>query len=460
MERNAYQHLLNWLNDENRKPLIIYGQRQVGKTYLIKDMFAKNEFKKYIYIDFKEDNEIRKFIKNNVNADKIIQYLSLVKQIDIDSDTLIIFDEVQECMPALTSLKYFCQNNKEIPVIATGSMVRIKIQAPEGNKFVTDLEIDPNNQDNTNSYMFPLGKVDEYIMHPLTFDEYLKASNKHLYDFVKEGYENKKAFSDEEHNLIMRQFYDYMIVGGMPEVVDTFLNTKSYLNARRTLKTIYDNYLNDMSLYQISNQTIMRTRKVFDNIYLQLNKENKNFKIASLEKGKRYRDYENPLSWLSLAGLVLESHMVKEKVTCPLSPDEEFLFRIYLPDTGLFAMQSMIAPETFIDSSKQNTLAGIFIENFAACELVARDFKLFYWKGKTSSELEFLIQDSGTIIPMDCKKNKGSLDSLYKYREHNSNNLAIKVSSNKYGYDERTKLLTLPFYYLSFYLEEIRNLQM
>lgn len=246
----------------------------------------------------------------------------------------------------------------------------------------------------------------------------------------------------------------------MPEVVDTFLKTKSYLKARQTLKVIYDNYLNDMSLYQISSQTIIRTRRVFDNIYLQLNKDNKNFKIASFEKGKRYRDYENPLAWLSLAGLVLESHMVKEKVTSPLSPDEESLFRIYLPDTGLFAMQSMINPDTFIDTSKQNTLAGIFIENFAACELTARNFKLFYWKGKTSSELEFLIQDRGKIIPMDCKKNKGSLDSLYKYREYNSNNPAIKVSNNKYGYDEGNRLLSLPFYYLSFYLEELRNLQM
>lgn len=193
MERNAYRYLLNWLDDENRKPLIIYGQRQVGKTYLIKDMFAKNEFKKCIYIDFKEDKEIRKFIKNNVDADKIIQYLSLVEQMEIDSDTLIIFDEVQECMPALTSLKYFCQNHRDIPVIATGSMVRIKIHSPEENKIVPDPEIDQNNQDGTNNYMFPLGKVDEYIMHPMAFDEYLKVSNKYLYDFVREGFEHKSV---------------------------------------------------------------------------------------------------------------------------------------------------------------------------------------------------------------------------------------------------------------------------
>lgn len=457
MERNAYKYLTNWLKDEYRKPLIIYGQRQIGKTYLIKEMFAKNEFKKYIYVDFKVDNDIRRFIKNNVDADKIIQYLSLVKQIDIDSDTLIIFDEVQECMPLLTSLKYFCQNHKEIPIIATGSMVRIKITASENNKLILDSEIEEENQDNTNNYMFPTGKVDEYIMHPMTFDEYLKAANEKLYEFVKNGFSNKIAFSNEEHNLIMKYFYDYMIIGGMPESVDIFLKTNDYNKARKNLKNIYDNYLNDMSLYQISNQTIIRTKKVFDNIYLQLNKENKNFKFSYLEKGKKYRDYENPLLWLSLAGLIIESHIVKEHISFPLVVDEESLFRIYLPDTGLFAIQSMITPDTFIDSSKQNSLMGIFFENYVACELNAREYKLFYWKGKSTSEIEFLIPSKGDIIPLDCKKNKGSLDSLAKYREHNKNNLAIKVSNNKYGYDEKNKLLTLPFYYLPFYLDEIKN---
>lgn len=457
MERNAYKYLLEWLRDENRKPLIIYGQRQIGKTYLLEEMFAKNEFEKYIYIDFKIDNDIRRYIKNNVDADKIIKYLSLVKQVDIDSKTLIIFDEVQECMPALTSLKYFCQKHRDIPIVATGSMVRIKMNISENNKFIPDPEIKKENQDGANNYMFPTGKVDEYVMHPMTFDEYLMSANRKLYDFIKEGFSEKIAFSYGEHELAMKYFYDYMVIGGMPEIVEIFLKSNDYNKARKNLRSIYNNHLNDMSLYQLSTQTIIRTRKVFNDIYLQLGKENKNFKFSLTEKGKKYRDYENPMAWLSFAGLILESHMVKEHISYPLMSDEESLFRIYLPDTGLFAMQSMISPDIFIDSSKRNTLEGIFIENYVACELAARDFKLFYWKGKSTSELEFLIQHNGSIIPVDCKKNKGSLDSLMKYREHNKNELAIKVSANKYGYDEKNKLLTLPFYYLPFYLEELKN---
>ena len=455
MERKAYSFLLQWLKSPERKPLLVYGARQVGKTYLIKDLFAKRNFKKYIYIDFKADKDIRIFIKNHVKAEDIIRYLSLVKQMDIDENTLIIFDEVQECMPALTSLKYFCQDHREIPVIATGSMVRIRIHASEEKQIPFDPEIEAENQDGLNNYMFPLGKIDELAMHPMTFDEWLMAVNPRIYDFVKQGYENKTVFSEEEHRLVMKEFYDYLIIGGMPEAVSLFAKSHDYRKARTALRNVYDNYLNDMSLYQISSQTIVRTKNVFDHIYLELAKENKNFKISSLEKGKRFRDYENPLSWLSLAGLILLSHQVKEHVSYPLTNEDGSLFRIYLPDCGLFALQSQIYPETFLDPAKQNALSGVFMENFAAEELAARDHPLFYWKGKTSSELEFLIMDRGDIIPIDCKKNKGSLDSLEKYREHNSNRLAIKVSANRYGYDESQQLLTLPFYYFPFYLDEI-----
>lgn len=455
MERKDYSFLLRWWKSPERKPLLIYGARQVGKTYLIRDIFAKRNFQKYIYIDFQADRDIRVFTKNHVKADDILRYLSLVKQVDIDGNTLIIFDEVQECMPALTALKYFCQDHPEIPVIATGSMVRIKIHASESKSLRLDPEIEEENQDGSNNCLFPLGKIDELTMHPMTFEEWLMAVNPRIYDFVRQGYENKAVFSEEEHRLILKQFYNYLFVGGMPEVASLFAKNQDYRKARATLRNIYDNYLNDMSLYQISSQAVLRTRNVFDHIYLELAKENKNFKISSIEKGKRFREYENPLSWLSLAGLILSSHQVKEHVSYPLMSEDGSLFRLYLPDCGLFALQSQIYPETFLDPAGQNTLSGIFFENFAAEELVARDYPLFYWKGKTSSELEFLLMDRGNIVPIDCKKNKGSLDSLKKYREHNANALAIKVSANQYGYDEKNKLLTLPFYYFPFYLDDI-----
>jgi len=254
----------------------------------------------------------------------------------------------------------------------------------------------------------------------------------------------------------MKYFFEYMVIGGMPEVTDMFLKTNSYRRALSTLKTVYSNYLNDMSLYQIGNTTMLRTRRVFENVYAQLAKENKNFKISAVEKGKKLRDYYQPIDWLREAGILYPSYQCKERVTLPLREDEESLFRLYLSDCSLFALQSGISVDSLMDYHHAgNMFSGIFFENYVADELTAHGKKLFYWKGRTSSELEFLLEDNGNIIPIDAKKNKGSLKSLAKYKEMNSCSLAIKISQNHYGYHEDSKLLTLPYYYFSFYLDSL-----
>ena len=462
MERKYYNYLIKWKNDEFRKPLLIYGARQVGKTTLIKDIFAKNYFSKYVYIDFKIDRDERVFIKNHVNAKDIINYLSMRKNIIIDKDTLLIFDEIQECMPCITALKYFEQDFKEIPVIASGSMIRIKIHQIEyqGKNIKFDPEIEPNNQDGNNNYMFPTGKIDALVMYPMDFEEYLIARNKQMYDFLKEKYNSdNKVLDNEYHEMAMKYVYEYMLVGGMPEIVDIFIKTNSYVRARKNLITLYNDYLNDMALFQISQETIMRTKNVFNNVYKELNKENKNFKISEIESGKKFRDYMFPLDWLEVGNIVYKSYQIKEYVTYPLSSEENSLFRIYLSDLGYFSLQSGISAENFITNVKDNTLSGIFFENYVACELRTRGIDLFYWKGKTSSELEFIIAKNNTIIPIDVKKNKGNLKSLETYRKNNKNDLAIKVSQNKYGYNNENKVLTLPFYYLPFYLNEMNIME-
>ena len=459
MQRKYLDYLNNWLVDKFRKPLLIYGARQVGKTTLIKDLFAKNKFQKYIYIDFKTDVDERVFIKNHVKAKDIIDYLSFKNNMVIDNNTLIIFDEIQECMPCITALKYFNQDYNYIPVIASGSMIRIKIHQTEYQKdnIKLDLEISKENQDGNNNYMFPTGKIYTLEIYPMDFGEYLLNRNTSFYNYLKEKYNSDNKVLDESmHNLAMKYIYEYMLVGGMPEIVDIFIKTESYARAKQNLINLYENYLNDMSLFQISQETIMRTRNVFNSIYMQLEKENKNFKISDIESGKRFRDYMYPLDWLEAGNIVYKSHLLKERVSYPLKEDEQSLFRIYLSDLGYFTLQSKISGENFVFDTKDNTLSGIFFENFVACELKVRKHELFYWKGKTSSELEFLIHLDGKIVPIDVKKNKGSLDSLSKYRQMNANDLAIKVSQNQYGYDANKKLLTLPPYYFGFFLDNAK----
>ena len=457
MKREAQKYLEKWHMDKNRKPLIIYGARQIGKTYLVDELFKNAHYdeKHYIKVDFRYDVEIRKYIKNHIDSDDIINYLELKKNKTIDKNTLLFFDEIQECLPFITSLKSFCEKHRDIPIIATGSLVRTKIKQMEStNRISYDPEITDEYQDGHNNYMFPLGKIDEYYLYPFTFNEFLYSINEKLYNYLYNAWKNNRVIDDEYHNMALSYINDFLIVGSLPENIKIFIETKSYEKARQNLVTLYNNYLNDMVLYQVSDSTIIRARNVFESIYSQLNKENKNFKISLIEKNRKYRDYEYSLFWLITANLIYPSYQVKEKVSFPLVKNEDSLFRLYLPDVGLLTYQSGISTDNIIDDINYSNMSGLFYENLVANEIVARNNKLFYWKGKTSSELEFLIQHKNSIVPIDVKKTRGNLKSLNKYREMNKKDLAIKVSSNKYGFDENNKIYTIPHYFIGFMLDD------
>lgn len=459
MKRSIENKLIKWKNDPFRKPLLLNGARQVGKTYLIKEMFGPNNFKRMIYIDFRIDAESRKFVKNHPSAKDIIQFISLKFETQIDEDTLVFFDEIQEATQILTAAKYFAQDYRRIPLIMAGSLVRVKLKQLEsendGKDIRFDPEIDEAHQDGHNNFLFPVGKIDELDIYPMTFDEFLLAYKPSLYKFLSDSFLAKEPLENEYHQMAIDAFYDYLKVGGMPEAVDVFIKVGSSLRAQETLRRIFDNYLSDMGLYQVSSQTIARSRMVFNSVYSQLNKENKNFKISEIEKGKRFRDYMSPFDWLTVARLVYKCSLVKERVTLPLRSDSDSLFRVYLPDCGLFALESGINLSSFNDSLEKNTLSGIFMENFFADELMARNIDLFYWKGKTSSEFEFLLDINNEIIPVDTKKNKRVSSSLAVYKTFNKYTYSIKVSKNKYGFDKDSGIYTLPYYYVSFFLNAL-----
>lgn len=448
MERNALQKLTDWKNDRNRKPLIVWGARQVGKTYLVKDLFAEKYFRdSYIYIDCKIEDEVREFCSETANAGKIIEYLSLLKGKRIDENTLLIFDEVQECPNIISSLKYFCQDFRQIPVIATGSMVRIKIQR----------ETIKRGSKGNGRFLFPVGKINQMTICPMTFDEFLMNSNKMLYGAVKKAYESRTPLDTKIHELAMEQVYKYLLVGGMPEAAKTYIDSEDLLEAREVLKVLYDNYLSDMELYQASREAVLRSRALFQNIYKELNKESKNFSPGLIEKKSKTRDFETAVQWLTMARIVNRSFQLKEHITVPLMPDSESNFRLFLGDIGMFAYQSGINAASFISSERENTLSGIFFENFVANELIAKEHKLFYWRGKASAEIEFIVESDNRLYPIDVKKGRGTLNSLEKFSNHNKFACAIKVSKNNYGYNEDQKLLTVPFYFVPFVAKDLAD---
>ena len=448
MERIALQKLIDWDKDKRKKPLIVWGARQVGKTYLVKEIFAETYYKNnYIYIDCKKEDEIREFCSETANAEKIIEYISLRKGKQINEKTLLIFDEVQECPNIISSLKYFCQDYREIPVIATGSMVRIKLQRETHKR-------GPNEND---KFLFPVGKINQITVYSMTFDEFLMNSNKILYNAIKKAYEDKQPLDSQIHELALEQVYKYLLIGGMPEAVEAYIEDNNLLESREILKVLYDNYLADMELYQASQEAVLRSRVLFQNIYRELNKESKNFSPGLIEEKSKTRNFATSIQWLTMAHIVNQSFQLKEHITMPLIPDSESNFRLFLGDIGMFSYQSGINAASFISSERENTLSGIFFENFVANELIAKEHKLFYWRGKSSAELEFIIESDNKLYPIDVKKGRGTLNSLEKFSNHNKFEYAIKVSKNNYGYNPEQKLLTVPFYFIPFVSKDLAD---
>ena len=448
MERIALQKLIDWDKDKRKKPLIVWGARQVGKTYLVKEIFAETYYKNnYIYIDCKKEDEIREFCSETANAEKIIEYISLRKGKQINEKTLLIFDEVQECPNIISSLKYFCQDYREISVIATGSMVRIKLQR----------ETHKRGSNENDKFLFPVGKINQITVYSMTFDEFLMNSNKILYNAIKKAYEDKQPLDSQIHELALEQVYKYLLIGGMPEAVEAYIEDNNLLESREILKVLYDNYLADMELYQASQEAVLRSRVLFQNIYRELNKESKNFSPGLIEEKSKTRDFATSIQWLTMAHIVNQSFQLKEHITMPLIPDSESNFRLFLGDIGMFSYQSGINAASFISSERENTLSGIFFENFVANELIAKEHKLFYWRGKSSAELEFIIESDNKLYPIDLKKGRGTLNSLEKFSNHNKFEYAIKVSKNNYGYNPEQKLLTVPFYFIPFVSKDLAD---
>ena len=433
MERMKLAELEKWYRKSRRKPLVVWGARQVGKTYLVKELFAKRNFSDFLYIDLKKDDEACAFFSTTSDPEKYLRYIEARYGEKINSNVPLVFDEVQQCHQVLSSLKYFKQDYPELVVIATGSLVRLSIKHDESKGRKDD-------------FLFPVGCIDSINVYPLTFEEYLLNANKEMLERIKKAYNDKKPLEEYEHQMALDYLYEYLAIGGMPEPLSVFLNEKSYVNARESIREIYDNYLADMDLYNVSKETISRTKNVFKNIYSELNKENKNFKIGAIEKGKSNRDYFNAYQWLELAKVIYRSKKKQGKVVSPLSEEDDGLFRFYLSDTGVFSYQSKTSQTDYFVKEKRNSLTGIFYENYVADEFVAKEIPLFYWVGKGGHEFEFIVENQSKIIPIDVKKTKGKMNSLDAFRSVNPKTTAIKISANHFGYDEERDILTVPLY--------------
>lgn len=419
--------LLNWKNSPDRKPLIVYGARQVGKTYSIVN-FGKTNFANIVYFNFEGNTTLLNVFSEDLEPQRIIVELEALSGQKISPDsTLIIFDEIQECERALTSLKYFFEKAPQYHIISAGSLLGLAI--------------------NRGKYSFPVGKVNIITMYPLDFQEFLLAFEREdLVKLIVESYNSNTPIEESVHKMLLGYYHQYLAIGGMPAVVNSFLLHNDYDYVRITQNEIRSNYYGDMTKYtdmKESNKIIATYRSVPS----QLARENKKFQYALIGSGARARDYESSIEWLKTAGIIYKCNKAKEGFY-PIKMYEDFSsYKIYMSDVGLLACSLDITIPSILSDSISSDAKGAVAENYVMQQLVAGGLNPYYWESNGKAEVDFLVQLGEKTIPVECKyAGNVQAKSLKIYTEKYHPEFSIRVSSKNFGYENGIK--SIPLYAL------------
>lgn len=382
MKRTIYQKLLDWKQDKYRKPLILRGARQVGKTYILSE-FAR-EYSNSLYVNFERNPSTAAIFADNLEPKELLRRLEAFFGTTITpGNTLIIFDEIQECSNALASLKYFNEEANEYHIVSAGSLLGVKLQEKSG---------------------FPVGKVDFLDLKPLSFFEFLDALSEEKLREICENITTFTPLNEALHNKAIALLKQYFIVGGMPEVVARFVAERNFAEARKVQQSILDTYALDFAKHAAPHD-IMKIMAIWENIPAQLAKENKKFVFSAINKSARSREYERAIQWLVDAGLIYKvCHITAPKI--PLAAyTETNIFKIYLLDIGLLGYMSNLPIKAFLEPQQLFTeFKGALTENFVAQELLANNFdKLYYWSSQSSAEIDFILSHESEIYPLEVK---------------------------------------------------------
>ena len=426
MYRKIMSFLKTWKKSKYRKPLILQGARQVGKTYSILE-FGRNCYENVAYFNFETNPKLNESFEENLSPDYLIPILSRIAgQTIVKEKTLIVFDEVQLCERALTSLKYFCENAPDYHIVALGSLLGVAV--------------------NREKFSFPVGKVDMKTMYPMDMEEFMLALGEDaLVAKIKKCFETDTPMPSALHDAAMQLYRQYLVVGGMPECVKQFKETKDYILVRHTQDIILASYLDDMSKYNLTNE-IKKTRLVYDNITVQLSKKNTRFQYKLIKKGGRASEFENAIEWLCLSGIVSRVYKV-EHAKKPLENYRNIdAFKIYVSDLGLLcAKKDLVANDILYMTEELNDFKGGMVENYVDVQLAINGYKTFYWESERGAEIDFIIQRDGRLIPIEVKSADNTrAKSLRVYMETYKPAYAIKLSTKNFGFEDKKK--TVPLY--------------
>lgn len=426
MQRYALKHLIDWKNKKNHKPLVIQGARQVGKTWLMQE-FGKKYYEQVAYINFDVDVKSREIFDIDYDTERLIMDIGLATKTKINAEnTLIIFDEIQECPRALTSLKYFRENAPQYDIIVAGSLLGVACHEGTG---------------------FPVGKVSFMNLFPLSFEEFLLAMREERFVELlnKKDFKTIKLFNNKYEKLIKQ----YCYVGGMPEIVQDFVENKDFESVRNLQKEILSAYEEDFTKH-IPTNTVAKIRLLWKSIPAQLSKENKKFIYGAAKEGARARDFEAALSWLINSGLVYRVNKIT-KPDLPITAYEDFnSFKLFVLDVGLLGAMTDLQADTIIDGNRIfEEFKGAIAEQYVLQQFkTIKDLPVFYWSNETSrAEIDFVIQIKSDVVPVEVKAERNlQAKSLKVYMEKFKPNYAIRTSMA--DYKKTDNLIDLPLYTL------------
>lgn len=430
MERNAYQSLLKWKNRSKRKPLIVTGVRQCGKTYLIKE-FGKTEFTDVAYFNFDGEEGLQSVFDYNFDTDRILDELGSVirgKKITI-GETLVIFDEIQACPRAIQCLKYFCENIPELHIVAAGSLLGVALREQ--------------------GISFPVGKVERLEMYPMSFEEFVKADSgeKYLAGLSKLTREQEIP---RLYTMPLEKYYkNYLIVGGMPEAVQVWIDTHDYRETEEVQDRILKDYADDFGKHTEPG-TATKIRMIWDSIPTQIARDNSKFIFSHVKQGARAKDLEDALAWLVNSGVVLRLNLVSTP-EIPLSGmADATYFKVYMADVGLLRKKANLNYRTILeDSDAFIHFKGALAENYIFVQLKCMGITPYFWRTKADAELDFITDYEGELIPIEVKAADNTrAKSLHLFCNRYHPKLAFRSSLKNVGdnMDGNTHVWSLPLY--------------
>lgn len=431
MQRDFIQKLIEWKDSKRRKPLILTGVRQCGKTYLLKE-FGSEYFDNFCYINFESAGKYSAIFEYDYDVKRILREIELAENVKIIAGkTLLIFDEIQECPKAITSLKYFCENLQELHLVCAGSLLGVAIKKE--------------------NISFPVGKVNRMQLYPMSFKEYLQAVGEGKYIELFNDWNINREIPELYTVPLERHLKNYYIVGGMPEAVKEFAESGDYAEVAKIQDEILSDYSDDFSKHAPISE-IEKIRMIWDSIPKQLAKENNKFVFSHVKEGKRAHELEAALQWLKNSGLV---HLVElvQNAELPLSSNaDSTYFKVYMADSGLLCRRLGLSYKNILEENTAlSTFKGAITENYVLQELIVQNKVPYFWRSGNTAELDFLFEEDGNVIPVEVKAATNTQAKSFKqFCKKYQNKTGFKLSLKNIAENdcEGTNAVNLPLYLL------------